>query len=562
MAWPIILDGTTFNEADFLGTAYAGTWQPFFAALINHLQNLPTATSTTSVTVGTGTKSLVIQAGKWYSAGWPIRLYRTSAPLTTYMDGIVSAYDSVTGALDVSVGAAVGSGTYTDWSLAIGGARVAGTLPLSLSEGGTGSTTQSGARASLGVGENNGDGTNSAPALAFASDADTGIFRIGANNLGFATGGVLRVSVGSTGRLGVGTNSPYSMIHAFSGASGQASASANADELVIENSANAGLSILAPSTATTFICFGDEASTNPGQISYNHATDALALRANAADRLTITSAGQFQANNSGSATVPTYSFTSSTDAGMWRIDATNIGFAVGGAEALRITAAGPAAQLGSATAPSISFSGDSNTGVYSPGADQVAITTGGTQRLLVGSGGQVGFVQGSASTPAISFIADTNTGIHNPSADTVAIACNGANVVQISPSGMVNSTGGAYAAVNTPQSFTAPQRGALSSVAYAASVTLDLSTSNHFSIGALTGNITLNNPTNQMAGQSGVIFLTQDATGSRTISYGTNWLFEGGVDPALSTPANSRDVLSYFVESSGNIYCTLLRGFA
>ena len=40
-----------------------------------------------------------------------------------------------------------------------------------------------------------GDGTVGAPGIAFASDADTGIYRIGTNSLGIATGGVLRHTI-------------------------------------------------------------------------------------------------------------------------------------------------------------------------------------------------------------------------------------------------------------------------------------------------------------------------------------------------------------------------------
>lgn len=110
--------------------------------------------------------------------------------------------------------------------------------------------------------------------------------------------------------------------------------------------------------------------------------------------------------------------------------------------------------------------------------------------------------------------------------------------------------------------FTAPQRCALSSVAYSATVTLDLSTSNNFTIGALTGAITLANPINQVAGQSGLVFLTQDAVGGRLITWGSQWIFEAGANPSLSTVVNAKDALSYFVQSSGNIYCTLLRNFS
>ena len=43
--------------------------------------------------------------------------------------------------------------------------------------------------------------------------------------------------------------------------------------------------------------------------------------------------------------------------------------------------------LGTEPLPSISFASDPNTGIYSPGADQLAVATNGTQRLLIDSGG-------------------------------------------------------------------------------------------------------------------------------------------------------------------------------
>ena len=52
------------------------------------------------------------------------------------------------------------------------------------------------------------NGTNSAPSIAFASDPDTGIFRVGANSLGFAVGGTHAATIDSSGRVGVGTPTP------------------------------------------------------------------------------------------------------------------------------------------------------------------------------------------------------------------------------------------------------------------------------------------------------------------------------------------------------------------
>jgi hypothetical protein len=73
---------------------------------------------------------------------------------------------------------------------------------------------------------------------------------------------------------------------------------------------------------------------------------------------------------------------------------------------------------------------------------------------------------------------------------------------------------------------------------------------------------TLSNPTNGKDGQSGKIEITQDATGNRILNFGANWLFIGGVDPVLSTPANSRDVLHYCVLSDGKVEAALNKALA
>jgi hypothetical protein len=74
-------------------------------------------------------------------------------------------------------------------------------------------------------------------------------------------------------------------------------------------------------------------------------------------------------------------------------------------------------------------------------------------------------------------------------------------------------------------------------------------TSNNF-VTTLTNNATLKNPINQEPGQSGIIYMIQDGTGSRTLSFGTYWEFEGGTAPTLSTAANAVDVLIYNVRTT------------
>ena len=86
------------------------------------------ATSTTSLTIGTGAKSLTIQTGKSIVVGMTLVIARTSAPTTTRMSGVVSSYDSGTGALGVTVDSVTGSGTHTDWTVTLSAAVIGSDL--------------------------------------------------------------------------------------------------------------------------------------------------------------------------------------------------------------------------------------------------------------------------------------------------------------------------------------------------------------------------------------------------------------------------------------------------
>jgi len=84
------------------------------------------------------------------------------------------------------------------------------------------------------------------------------------------------------------------------------------------------------------------------------------------------------------------------------------------------------------------------------------------------------------------------------------------------------------------------------------SITLDFDIYQNFVLTA-TGNITLANPSTESAGQSGIIILIQDGTGSRTLSLGTDYETAGGSGLTISTAANAVDVIPYFVKASGSI---------
>ncbi len=97
-------------------------------------------------------------------------------------------------------------------------------------------------------------------------------------------------------------------------------------------------------------------------------------------------------------------------------------------------------------------------------------------------------------------------------------------------------------------------------ITWAATVTLDLTQGNDAAI-TLGGNTTMANPSAMTRGSSGHIKLTQDATGTRTITWGSWWKFGSAGTPALSTAAGAVDVLFYWVMDSTHIICGVGNGY-
>ena len=87
-------------------------------------------------------------------------------------------------------------------------------------------------------------------------------------------------------------------------------------------------------------------------------------------------------------------------------------------------------------------------------------------------------------------------------------------------------------------------------------ITIDMATACHHSV-TLAGNRTFAAPSNQVIGQSGSIFITQDGTGSRTATFNSAFKFVGGTAPTLSTAANAVDRIDYIIKSSNVIHCSV-----
>jgi hypothetical protein len=95
-----------------------------------------------------------------------------------------------------------------------------------------------------------------------------------------------------------------------------------------------------------------------------------------------------------------------------------------------------------------------------------------------------------------------------------------------------------------------------------ASIALDASQSNIFKL-TLAINSTLTNPTNPTDGMVLNIRIKQDATGGRTLAYGTAFKWPGGTVPSLSTAANAVDLISMQYDSTDAVWaCVMQKAFA
>lgn len=89
---------------------------------------------------------------------------------------------------------------------------------------------------------------------------------------------------------------------------------------------------------------------------------------------------------------------------------------------------------GTAALPSLTFSSDTNTGVYRVGADSLGFSAGGTVRARIDTG-QVLTIDGALATPALSFLSDTDTGIYRAGANDLRLAAGGLSVLSAVSSG-------------------------------------------------------------------------------------------------------------------------------
>jgi len=210
------------------------------------------------------------------------------------------------------------------------------------------------------------DGTVGLPEYSFAADPDTGIYRLGANQMGLSAGGILALYVGTTF---VAPNLQMQTINGSSGTPAYSFAS-DPDTGIYRVGANA----LALSAGSTDIAYFRTDLANPS--------------------ISIID---------GTAAIPAINFFSDTDTGMYRFGANTIAFACGGAVSVQIDTAALYNLNGTAIAPSYTFTSDTNTGFYRDTADQIGIALGGVTGGQIAQGSFTGTLTGCTTSPTATF---------------------------------------------------------------------------------------------------------------------------------------------------------------
>lgn len=126
---------------------------------------------------------------------------------------------------------------------------------------------------------------------------------------------------------------------------------------------------------------------------------------------------------------------------------------------------------------------------------------------------------------------------------------------------LVASISGA-ATLSAVNVFTKNQSVSPAALTSGATIAVDASLSNNLKL-TLGTNATLSNPTNPTDGMVVNVRIKQDATGGRTLAYGSAYKWPGGSAPALSTAANAVDLISMYYDATDAVWeCVMQKGFA
>jgi len=106
------------------------------------------------------------------------------------------------------------------------------------------------------------------------------------------------ITIDSSEKVGIGETSPLGTLHVRTSDASITSVNGNADDLILENNGNTGMSICSSTSGEGNINFIDSGDTNIGRIQYTHSDNKMVFRVNDSERMRIASDGTIFVNHS------------------------------------------------------------------------------------------------------------------------------------------------------------------------------------------------------------------------------------------------------------------------
>jgi len=147
------------------------------------------------------------------------------------------------------------------------------------------------------------------------------------------------------------------------------------------------------------------------------------------------------------------------------------------------------------------------------------------------------------------YVEATNT---NASYNVFKGELNGSETSSITAGGSATFAG-SMTVTGTGQ-YTGAQRGGVSTLTSATTITINFNDSNHFTLTTGHAAIQFANPTTEVAGQTGSIFIVQGSTTCAAPTWGNQWFFAGGTAPALTGTTGKVARIDYIVQEAGKIH--------
>ena len=183
-------------------------------------------------------------------------------------------------------------------------------------------------------------------------------------------------------------------------------------------------------------------------------------------------------------------------------------------------------------------------------------------KTLAGAGATVGVsANGLFVCDGVSVHQSNAVGLGLGTAANLDFGTADSNLIPVSTADIRFVRASVASAITAAKTFTAPVVTPVVSLTDAASVAVNMALGNNFAL-TLAGNRTLGAPAGVTPGQTGHIYLVQDGTGSRTLSFATAYTFISGTAPTLSTGANAIDLLVYNAKTTTALSTIVVKAFS